>query len=73
MTAANETKTYGAANPTLTVTYSGFVNGDTAASLTTRGHRLDDRHGRERGRDLSDHGERRDERELHDQLRAPAR
>jgi subtilisin-like proprotein convertase family protein len=28
-------KTYGAANPTLTATYSGFVNGDTAASLAT--------------------------------------
>src|SRR4029077_16907353 len=35
VTAANETKTYGAVNPTLTVSYSGFVNGDTAASLTT--------------------------------------
>ena len=35
VTAANETKAYGAANPTLTVSYSGFVNGDTAASLTT--------------------------------------
>ena len=35
VTAANETKAYGAANPALTVSYSGFVNGDTAASLTT--------------------------------------
>ena len=35
VTADNQTKTYGAANPTLTVSYSGFVNGDTAASLTT--------------------------------------
>src|SRR5207247_1607401 len=35
VTADNKTKTYGAANPALTVSYSGFVNGDTAASLTT--------------------------------------
>src|SRR5213076_6249 len=35
ITANNATKAYGAANPTLTVSYSGFVNGDTAASLTT--------------------------------------
>jgi hypothetical protein len=35
ITANNQSKTYGAALPTLTVAYSGFVNGDTAASLTT--------------------------------------
>src|SRR6185436_19073552 len=35
VTAENATKAYGTANPTLTVSYSGFVNGDTAASLTT--------------------------------------
>src|SRR5207302_1474333 len=35
ITADNQTKTYGAANPALTVTYAGFLNGDTAASLTT--------------------------------------
>ena len=35
VTADNQTKAYGAANPALTVSYSGFVNGDTAASLTT--------------------------------------
>ena len=33
--ADNQTKVYGAALPNLTVRYSGFVNGDTAASLTT--------------------------------------
>ncbi|WP_036670901.1 MBG domain-containing protein, partial [Pedobacter borealis] len=27
---------YGTANPTLTVTYTGFVNGDTNTSLTTQ-------------------------------------
>ena len=36
ITANNQTKVYGAALPTLTASYSGFVNGDTAASLTTQ-------------------------------------
>ena len=36
ITANNQTKVYGAALPTLTATYSGFVNGDTSASLTTQ-------------------------------------
>ncbi len=36
VTAVNNSKTYGAVNPALTVSYSGFVNGDTAASLTTQ-------------------------------------
>jgi hypothetical protein len=35
ITANNQTKVYGAPLPALTVSYSGFVNGDTAASLTT--------------------------------------
>ena len=35
ITANNQSKAYGAAMPALTVGYSGFVNGDTAASLTT--------------------------------------
>src|SRR5205809_456091 len=35
VTAEDQTKAYGAANPALTVRYSGFVNGDTAASLIT--------------------------------------
>jgi gliding motility-associated-like protein len=35
ITATNAAKTYGAANPTLAFTYSGFVNGDTQASLST--------------------------------------
>src|SRR5207249_1456964 len=33
--ADNKTKTYGAALPTLTASYRGFVNGDTPTSLTT--------------------------------------
>ena len=36
ITANNQTKVYGQANPALTVSYSGFVNGDTSASLTTQ-------------------------------------
>jgi subtilisin-like proprotein convertase family protein len=35
MTAVGTSKFYGAALPTLTTSYSGFVNGDTAASLST--------------------------------------
>src|SRR5262249_6259056 len=35
ITAGNASKVYGAPVPPLTVSYSGFVNGDTAASLTT--------------------------------------
>jgi hypothetical protein len=35
ITANDQTKAYGAVNPALTVSYSGFVNGDTPASLTT--------------------------------------
>jgi len=36
ITAANASKVYGAALPAFTATYSGFVNGDTASSLTTQ-------------------------------------
>ncbi|PTR01411.1 gliding motility-associated-like protein [Mucilaginibacter yixingensis] len=36
ITANNQTKVYGAANPALTVAYSGFVNGDNSAALTTQ-------------------------------------
>jgi hypothetical protein len=35
ITANDQTMTYGGALPTLTASYSGFVNGDTSASLTT--------------------------------------
>ena len=35
ITANDQTKVYGAALPTLTAIYTGFVNGDTSASLTT--------------------------------------
>jgi hypothetical protein len=36
ITANNQTKVYGAALPSLTVSYSGFVNGDSSSSLTTQ-------------------------------------
>ena len=36
ITAASKSKVYGAANPTLTATGTGFVNGDTLASLPTQ-------------------------------------
>ena len=36
VTADNQSKVYGAELPTLTASYSGFVNGDTSASLTTQ-------------------------------------
>src|SRR6185312_9561975 len=35
ITPDNQTRPYGSPNPTLTVSYAGFVNGDTPASLTT--------------------------------------
>src|SRR5207247_1945974 len=35
VTADDKAKSYGAANPALTVSYSGYVNGHPAASLTT--------------------------------------
>src|SRR5439155_20281409 len=35
VTADDKTKAYGTSNPALSVRYSGFVNGDTASSLTT--------------------------------------
>jgi autotransporter-associated beta strand protein len=35
ITANDQSRAYGAPNPTLTASYSGFVNGDTPASLTT--------------------------------------
>ncbi len=35
ITANDQAKVYGAALPTLTASYTGFVNGDTSASLTT--------------------------------------
>ncbi|MEO1100186.1 MAG: MBG domain-containing protein, partial [Bacteroidota bacterium] len=36
-TAEDKSKTYGSANPALTIAYSGFLNGDTAADITAPG------------------------------------
>ncbi|MBS1533168.1 MAG: gliding motility-associated C-terminal domain-containing protein, partial [Bacteroidetes bacterium] len=36
ITANNQSKAYGQANPELTITYTGFVNGDDASKLTTQ-------------------------------------
>jgi hypothetical protein len=36
VTANNQSRAYGAANPSLTYTFTGFVNGDSSASLTTQ-------------------------------------
>ena len=36
ITANNQTKAYGTALPSLTASYSGFVNGDSSTSLTTQ-------------------------------------
>jgi gliding motility-associated-like protein len=36
ITASNASRNYGQANPALTVTYAGFANGDTPASLNTQ-------------------------------------
>jgi len=36
ITAENKSRNYGAANPTFTVLYTGFVNGDNAAKLSTQ-------------------------------------
>ena len=47
ITANNQTKVYGAALPTLTASYSGFVNGDTSASLTTQPTLTHDGHRRQ--------------------------
>jgi len=49
VTANNASKIYGAALPTFTANYSGFVNGDTAASLT-RSFFNHDSHSLQRGR-----------------------
>jgi hypothetical protein len=44
ITASSGTMTYGGAVPAFTPSYSGFVNGDTAASLTTAADLHHDRH-----------------------------
>ena len=55
ITADNQSKVYGATLPTLTVSYAGFVNGDTAASLTTPPTLAHDRDGGQPRRQLCHH------------------
>ena len=70
ITANNQTKVYGAALPTLTASYSGFVNGDTSASLTTQPTLTTTATAASHVRQpLRDHGQRGRRRRLHDQLR----
>ena len=75
ITANDQTKAYGAVNPALTVSYSGFVNGDTPASLTTPPIVTTTATAASSVGDISDHRERRGQFEcqLHDQLRERAR
>ena len=68
ITANNQSKAYGAALPGLTVSYSGFVNGDTAASLTTPPTVTTTGTASSAGGQLPDHGQRGGGRQLHDQL-----
>ena len=71
ITANNQTKAYGAALPSLTAGYSGFVNGDTVGQPDDAAHAQHDRHGGQLGlrRAVHHHRQRRRGRELHDQLR----
>ncbi len=71
ITANNQTKVYGAALPTLTASYTGFVNGDTSASLTTPAHADHHGHRHQPGlrQPLRHHRQRRGRYRLHDQLR----
>ena len=71
ITADNQTKVYGAALPTLTASYSGFVNGDTSASLTTQPTLTTTATRRQPrfGQSLQHHGQRGGRRGLHDQVR----
>ena len=66
ITANDTNKVYGAALPTFTASYSGFVNGDTASSLTTPVTLATTGHGRESVWQLHDHRERCGGCELHD-------
>ena len=71
ITAVNQTKAYGASLPTLTASYTGFVNGDTSASLTTQPTLEHDRHGQQPcgGQPLCHHRQRRGRCRLQHQLR----
>ena len=69
ITANDQTKVYGDALPTLTASYTGFVNGDTRRAEHSA-HAHHHRHGHQRrlGQSLRHHGQRRRGSRLHDQL-----
>ena len=69
ITADNQTMVYGAALPTLTASYSGFVNGDTAASLTTQPTLTTTATCQQPRRHLRHHRQRRRRSRLHDLVR----
>ena len=68
ITAVNTSKVYGAALPALTASYSGFVNGDTASSLTTPPALATTATAASPVGSYSDHRQRRGQSELHHQL-----
>ena len=69
ITANNATKAAGQVNPTFTASYSGFVNGDTSASLTTAADAQYDGHNVQSCGELSRHSLRSGRRQLHHHLR----
>ena len=67
--ASSASATYGGAAPTITPSYSGFVNGDSAELAHHAAHLLDLGHGVEPGRELPEFVYGRSRPQLHDQLR----
>ena len=70
ITADNQTKVYGAALPTLTASYSGFVNGDTSDQPDHPAHAQHYRHRQQQGRGepVRDHRLGSSRQRLHDHL-----
>ena len=71
--ANNQSKFYGAALPSLTVAYSGFINGDTSASLSTQPTISTTATSASPVGSLFDHGQRGGRCELRHQLTCPER
>ena len=65
LTADDKSKTYGQANPALTFSVDGLVNGDTRATALTADPSLDHRARLQRRRQLPDHPDRGHQRQLH--------
>ena len=68
VTASSGSTTYGGAPPTITASYSGFVNGDDATDLTTAADMLDDGHVVEPGGPYADLVHRRRRLQLRDHV-----